>query len=101
MMPVDVARARCWHLFHGPLFHTYPHHDAGGLATWTTVRSGYKLWIVIVPNGYLNAKSLQKHMKDLKPLTAHENGGEYWTSSIAATCKRYVVVAQPGTLMYV
>lgn len=32
-----------------PLFYTYPHHDAAGLATWTTLLNGMKLWSYVVP----------------------------------------------------
>ena len=45
----DVDWMRRWMLLSSPLFYTFPHHDAAGLVTWTTLLSGMKLWSYIVP----------------------------------------------------
>ncbi|KAI6016262.1 hypothetical protein BKA83DRAFT_4497885 [Pisolithus microcarpus] len=44
----DTERLRGWDLMTHGGFLTYPHHDAGGLCTYITVRSGTKVW------GYFN-----------------------------------------------
>ncbi|KAI5999285.1 hypothetical protein EDD15DRAFT_2193947 [Pisolithus albus] len=44
----DAERLRGWDLMTHGGFLTYPHHDAGGLSTYITVRSGTKVW------GYFN-----------------------------------------------
>lgn len=43
----DSERLRGWDLMTHGGFLTYPHHDAGGLCTYVTVRSGSKIWAYI------------------------------------------------------
>ena len=45
----DVDWMRRWMLLSSRLFYTYPHHDAAGLVTWTTLLNGMKLWSYVVP----------------------------------------------------
>lgn len=51
-IPIDFIKTRSWILLHQPLYHTYGHHDASGLATWTQVLSGHKFWVAIQTYGY-------------------------------------------------
>lgn len=44
----DSEKIRGWDLMTHGGFLTYPHHDARGMATYVTVRSGKKIW------GYLD-----------------------------------------------
>lgn len=43
----DSERVRGWDLMTHGGFVTYPHHDASGLCTYVTVRSGTKIWAYI------------------------------------------------------
>ena len=45
----DIDWMRRWMLLSSMQFYTYPHHDAAGLVTWTTLLNGMKLWSYIVP----------------------------------------------------
>lgn len=49
---MDLLKTRAWTILHQPLYHTYGHHDASGLATWTQVLSGHKFWVAIRTYGY-------------------------------------------------
>lgn len=45
----DISKLRRWTLLSSRGFVTYPHHDASGLCTWTTLTSGSKAWCYLVP----------------------------------------------------
>ncbi|KAI0082939.1 hypothetical protein BDY19DRAFT_999052 [Irpex rosettiformis] len=49
MVERDVDRMRRWMLLSSPHFYTYPHHDAAGLVTWTTLLNGLKIWSYVLP----------------------------------------------------
>ena len=51
-MHFDTWRSSAWDVFTHGLFLTYPHHDAGGLNTYSYVRCGAKLW------AYINLKDV-------------------------------------------
>lgn len=38
-----------WKLLTSAGFFTFPHHDAGGLATYVSVKSGMKIWGIFRP----------------------------------------------------
>jgi hypothetical protein len=44
MISGDAEKVRGWDLMTHGGFVTYPHHDASGLCTYITVRSGTKIW---------------------------------------------------------
>ena len=46
----DVEKMRRWMLLSGASFYTWPHHDTGGLLTWSMLLTGMKLWSYVVPN---------------------------------------------------
>jgi hypothetical protein len=59
----DSEKVRGWDLLTHGGFLTYPHHDACGLATYVTVRSGKKIWAYLdTPNG--STQSRQALFKD-------------------------------------
>lgn len=97
-IPVDLIKIRSWTLLHQPLYHTYGHHDASGLATWTRVLSGHKFWVAIRTHGYgacetreeINNHNERYHYPD-------ENGqGVYGYSDKSDRC---CVVAEKGDVM--
>jgi hypothetical protein len=45
----DAWRSIIWDLFTHAGFHTYPHHDAAGFATYTYIRHGCKIWGILRP----------------------------------------------------
>lgn len=62
----DCWRLKSWHLItHGGFF-SHRHHDAGGLCTWMTIRSGLKIW------GYLNVR-VGSSVKQRNFITAKHN----------------------------
>lgn len=38
-----------WKLLSSAGFFTFPHHDAGGLATYVTIKTGMKIWGIFRP----------------------------------------------------
>ena len=62
----DVDWMRRWMLLSSSNFYTYPHHDAAGLVTWTTLLNGMKLWSYIVPkNPESDPEAASKQYVDL------------------------------------
>jgi len=62
----DVLSVMSWILIHQPRYHTFPHHDADGLGTWTIVKSGDKFWVVLRSKNFETHASLADIYKDLK-----------------------------------
>lgn len=48
-IPSDVIKTRSWGLAHHAMFHTYPHHDSEGQASFVQVTSGVKFWVPMRP----------------------------------------------------
>ena len=46
----DGFTATRWDLLTHGGFHTWPHHDASGMATWILMRTGCKIWCPLIPN---------------------------------------------------
>ena len=46
---MDFVKTRLWGLVHHAMFHTYPHHDAEGYATFVQILSGIKIWVIYRP----------------------------------------------------
>lgn len=46
---MDAYKSLHWDLFTHAGFHTWPHHDASGMATWVYIRHGCKIWCPLVP----------------------------------------------------
>lgn len=51
----DTERVRGWDLMTHGGFLTYAHHDACGFSTYTTVRSGSKIWVYVDIDGSADA----------------------------------------------
>lgn len=51
----DTERVRGWDLMTHGGFLTYAHHDACGFSTYTTVRSGSKIWVYVDTPGAADA----------------------------------------------
>jgi len=49
LIPTDFIKTRSWGLVHHAMFHTYPHHDAEGYATFAQILSGSKIWVIYRP----------------------------------------------------
>ncbi|KAJ8690928.1 hypothetical protein PTI98_010546 [Pleurotus ostreatus] len=45
----DMLALNEWKLVTSAGFLTHPHHDAGGLSTWVTMKSGMKIWGILRP----------------------------------------------------
>lgn len=53
----DTYKTRNWDLLHGGGALTLVHHDAGGFATFVWMESGFKMWGIVQPPGYTDAKT--------------------------------------------
>lgn len=62
----DTWRLKFWHLITHAGFFSHRHHDAGGLCTWMSIRTGLKIW------GFLDVK-LGAGVKTRPTLTARHN----------------------------
>ena len=63
----DSERVRGWDLMTHGGFITYPHHDACGLCTYVTPRSGSKIWVYLdtMNSSSANRTSLFKDWDDI------------------------------------
>jgi len=61
----DVLLVISWILIHQPHYHTFPHHNADGLGTWTIVKSGDKFWVVLRSKNFETHVSLANIYQDL------------------------------------
>lgn len=99
--PTDYIKTRAWTLLHQPMYHTYVHHDASGLGTWTQVLSGHKFWVAIRTPGYQHCRTRKEvydhnsrfHLIELDPVTK-EYGFRYTDDS-----DRFCIFAEKGDLM--
>jgi hypothetical protein len=53
----DAYHTRNWDLLHGGGAITLEHHDAEGYCTYLEVKTGCKLWGIIRPEGFADAKT--------------------------------------------
>lgn len=60
---LDASRTRHWNLLHGGGVLTLDHHDAEGFLTWLKMLTGGKLWGIIRPTGYTEAKTRDELQK--------------------------------------
>lgn len=56
----DFEALRRWGLFHSAGYHTLAHKDADGYCTFVQVETGLKMWVLIRPEGYLDAKTFEE-----------------------------------------
>lgn len=68
----DASRTRNWDLLHGGGVLTLEHHDAEGFITWLKMLTGGKLWSIIRPAGYTEAKT-RKELQKLNDLFLRED----------------------------
>lgn len=102
----DALTSSCWSLLHGAGALTLEHHDAAGLATYLTMVIGVKVWGIVMPNGYSEAKT-SSELEKLNELFVRadwdENAGELPESWTLDWEKKggtvYPITARPGSLM--
>lgn len=100
--PTDLFSVRYWHLLHTSLYHTYSHHDASGLATFVTVRSGQKLWFSVTPREKSETvKNIDEYKALCSPFRDHEfpKAKPYWDTTVPSECVRVAIVAEKGDVM--
>jgi hypothetical protein len=54
---IDAYHTRNWDLLHGGGAVTLEHHDAEGYCTFLKILTGCKLWAIIRPKGFVDAKT--------------------------------------------
>ena len=98
---LDFLASRVWVLLHHARFHTFVHHDASGLATWTAISSGSKFWVVTV----LHGENLIKTRSELydsytDQYRVRERDGE-WGYGYVDASDRICIFGQAGDMMSV
>lgn len=74
MLPYDMLAILQWMLVASACFITFPHQDAGGMATWITLENGIKIWVILRPKGGATTETLLSctesilHLENLKEL---------------------------------
>ncbi|KAG5722260.1 hypothetical protein E4T56_gene10079 [Termitomyces sp. T112] len=53
----DIEHTRSWALLHHGGVHTYEHHDAEGQGTFVQIPCGAKMWSIVRPAGFEQAKT--------------------------------------------
>lgn len=108
--PLDTSLTRSWELWHLAGYFTYAHHDAEGSVTHMIVRSGVKMWAVIRPLGYAQAKNraqLNKFNNTFRPYESKRTTDSNETYKFTAPqyknhhgeADEFVIHAEPGDLM--
>lgn len=91
-VPLDVIKTRSWGLLHHAMFHSYPHHDAEGYATFVQVTSGIKLWVIMRPKPGREHKTRQDLYKSQIGFSAeYLDYDEDWD--------RWLLTAMPGDIV--
>ncbi|KII89489.1 hypothetical protein PLICRDRAFT_29715 [Plicaturopsis crispa FD-325 SS-3] len=85
VIPYDMWRLLSWHLYTHGGYYTYPHHDANGYATWILVRSGCKIWGLIVPTVTDDHDTRPKLFKFFRKLLTSPGVHEYRKHSKLST----------------
>ena len=90
LVPLDVIKTRCWGLVHHAMFHTYPHHDAEGYATFIQIISGTKFWVIMRPREVHEtwAKLYYDQMQFHADSLMYDDDWEKW-----------LITARPGDIM--
>lgn len=102
-VPNDLQKTRAWTLLHHPLYHTYVHHDAVGMGTWTLVQSGHKFWIVI-RNHKDQAASARSELYNQFSAYHHayaqdEDGNRTWGFKYTDMADKFCMFAEKGDIM--
>lgn len=99
---IDAIRSSVWAILHHPMYHTYPHHDAGGQGTWTFVASGNKFWIVVYINGHDDCASRAAlyNLNDAYHWTDEHEDFD-WRLPYVDRCSRWCIFAEAGDIMSV
>lgn len=87
----DVIRAKTWDLLTHGGFVTYIHHDADGQLTWTTCRSGAKIWFIIRPKA-----SEERKAKSMKALFSLYDKLLTDSNSVPDEFEVAVILLEPG-----
>ena len=98
-VPTDLQASRVWAILHHPLFHTYVHHDASGTGTWTMIASGYKFWVIVVPDGdglCASRKELHNHNNQFFYNVGTDGR---WGFNYSENSKRFCIFGKPGDVM--
>jgi hypothetical protein len=90
-IPLDVLKARSWGLIHHAMFHTYPHHDAEGYATWVEVDSGVKFWVILRPKEGTVHADRRSLYRDQTSFRGDYDYSEKWEA--------WIITAWPGDIM--
>lgn len=90
LLPVDSIKTRSWGLVHHAMFHTYPHHDPEGHASFVQILSGSKLWVILRPRVKPNTR-LELYQKQVKFGEGFDVYNEDWQG--------WVITGRPGDIM--
>lgn len=95
----DFLASRVWILLHHARFHTYVHHDASGLATWTAISSGSKFWVVTVLRGD-EAFDTRNSLYDsyISKYQLRDHGGK-WSYGYVDCADQFCIFGQAGDMM--
>ncbi|KJA16319.1 hypothetical protein HYPSUDRAFT_58270 [Hypholoma sublateritium FD-334 SS-4] len=100
-IPIDMKSSRVGAIKHQPLFHTYIHHDASGMGTWTHISSGNKFWVLAVPNDqnkFLHLNEIHYHNK--KFILRTQGRGQHQVYDYPKTTTRYCIYGKAGDIIF-
>lgn len=102
----DTEGTRNWELIHAGGAHTLEHHDAAGYATFIIAENGCKVWGIVQPKGYSDARTY-KELNELNELFIRADW-KYEGHDVPKTWRLkweekggtvYAIMARPGMLM--
>lgn len=97
----DAFHTRNWDLLHSGGVLTFEHHDAEGYCTFITIKTGCKMWGLVRPKGFSDAKT-REELDNLNKLFIRGDFDipESWAlewEKIGGEI--YTIVARPGDLV--